>query len=420
MLPNAAELPLKGAGKSRSLRALLGALVVLAVSFGGTRAAAQGPPSERQQPDAPQRAAGVDPELAARWHALPPEGRAELRRRFEELRALPTAERDALVRRASEMERLERDVLDELSGEQQARLDSMPAEARRRVVRELALDRARERAERLREVVPAERLAALERGDRAERERARGELRRQHERELPRHLRRVAEELALPPHEVERLAGLPPEVQRVALRELTRRRMEHWVERNGLPEGLDAEAWQRLRAAPPEVFARRYGQLRERFEGQARPFDTEPDGERRPGSGPPWARGGRAGRGGPGGAAHGPTQPPAGVDADAHAWLGRLRAASRPTTEERLELAELAPEQRARELGERMRARVLTVLRELGLDPAELARLEALPPGRWRNAVREAAHAHLGVPLPPERTPPPTDLGPPHRPRRGR
>jgi hypothetical protein len=136
-----------------------------------------------------------------------------------------------------------------------------------RVVRELALDRA----ERLREVVPAERLAALERRDRAEREHARGELRRQHDRELPRHLRRFAEELALPPHEVERLAGLPPEVQRVELRELTRRHMEHWVERNGLPEGLDADAWQRLRAAPPEVFARRYGQLRERFAGHAPP-----------------------------------------------------------------------------------------------------------------------------------------------------
>src|SRR5688500_8888542 len=122
-------------------RALTGVLLVLAVLFGGARADAH-VPAGRLQGDPPQRHAGVDPPLAARWRALPPEGRAELRRRFDELRALPPAEREALVQRARELERLERDVLDELSGEQRERLDAMPAEARRRVLRELALDRA--------------------------------------------------------------------------------------------------------------------------------------------------------------------------------------------------------------------------------------------------------------------------------------
>jgi len=372
----------------------------------------------RPEGDPRQRHAGVDPALAARWRALSPEARAELERRFDELRALPPAEREALVRRARELERLERDVLVELSGSQQERLDALTVEARRRVLRDLALDRARERAEHLRAVVPAEHLAALERGDHAQRERARGALRRQHEQELPQRVRRVAEELALPPHEVERLVGQPPELQRVALYELTRQRMARWIERNGLPAGIDTETWQRLRQAPPEVFARHYARLRERFEGLAHSPGAGGDGERRSGGGSPWARGGRPSSGaadertrvegrsperrGSVGAPTGPDRAPAGVDPDVRVWLMRLRAAGHPTTEERLELAELPPQQRGRVLGERVRARVLGVLRESGVDAAKLQRIAALPPVRFRKAAFEALHAQLGVPLPPE------------------
>jgi hypothetical protein len=171
-------------------------------------------------------------------------------------------------------------------------------------------------------------------------------------------------------------------VQLAALVARAGRRLDGWIERRGLPDGMDHETWQRLRTAPPEVFARRYGRVREHFERQ-----------RRAGSGPDQRHDARR----------------ADPDAAAQVWLDRLRAACQPTTEERLELAELPPEQRLRALVERTRGRALDVLRELGVDPVVLQRLEESPPGRWRSAAKEALLEQLGPPLSPEPRQPPRE-----------
>ena len=379
---------------------------------------------------APGSEAGAPPdhELAQRWRALSPERRAELARRYEQLRAMPDGEREALVARARELQRIEADVLDELSSEQRARFDAMPAETRRGVVHELVLQRARERAERLREALPTERLEALQRGDRRERERALGDLRREHERELPRRIRAVGTDLGLPEAELGRLVGLPHELQRRELAELVRRRFAAWVAENGPPPGVDPAEVERLLAAPPDVFARRYGRVRERVaelgllpelgadsDGRGGrpdgprfgpPREGRPDGGRPEGGRPDGGRrdGGQRGRddGGRGGdPAHAAPPPWArsalggrprgdhGLDSTGAAWLQRLRAASAPTVAERLELADLPAERRDQVLGERVRERVLGVLRELGATEAELEPLRTTPLTRLRRATHE-------------------------------
>jgi len=238
---------------------------------------------------------------AARWRAMSPERRAELERRFKELSALPEAEREALATRSRELQRIENDVLDELSVEQRARIAALDVEHRRDLMRELVLDRARERAERLREALPPDQIEGLRRGE--DRERLFGELRRQHERELPGHLARLAAELELPAAERERLAALPPEAQRAEFGELMRLRVRRWYEDEGAPAGLDPRALERLLDAPPDVFARRYGRVREHFGGGPPGHGRPPRGRRGEGGpGGPEGRGGPDGPGGPGGA----------------------------------------------------------------------------------------------------------------------
>lgn len=402
-----------------------------------------------------------EPSAEARWRALSPERRAELVRRFEELQALPPAERELLVQRAREVQRIERDVLDELSSAQRERLERLAPDARRSVLRELVLDRARDRAERLREALPPERFEAWRGADRDERERMFDDLRRQHERDLPTKVRRIGLEAGLGADEIERLAGLPTEELRRELGHLLRRRVTHWVEENGLPEGVGEGDLERWLAAPPGVFARRYGRLRERLHGFRPPppphaggppperrgqrpdFDGPPPNGGR--GGPPEGASERRGPGArgpegrrpegrdpegrepqpgdrPGGRPAGPPGgalgdrplgdrplddgPPGGrpgerpVNATGRAWLRRLSGAGAPTIDDRLELAELAPELRPRRMAERQRARFLVALRELGLGDSELTALEAFPPEQLRRAMHELVLERFAEPDP--------------------
>ncbi len=358
-----------------------------------------------------------------RWRKLPPEQQQELVRRFEALQALAPEEREAFVRRGRELVRVEQDVLDELSREQRQRLERLSPDARRRVLRDLVADRLRDRAERLRELLPEERLEALRQGDPRRRERLMDELRREHERALPQRLEHVARDLGLQQGELERLGALAPEEQRRSLAELVRRRAERQVAEHGLPPGIDAEEWERALAAPPEAFARRYGRWSERLglghpgggphgmgRGPAPRLGDRPGdrpGERRRDGGEPPPFGSRdlgPPHGGPPSGGPPPHGRPFGdrggrgraLDATTHAWLGRLRAAGAPTPAERLELLELPPDERKRVLSARIEARVLGVLRELGVDETELAALGSLPPERFRHATRELVLSKLG------------------------
>jgi hypothetical protein len=252
-------------------------------------------------------------EAAERWRSLSPERRAELLRRLDEARALAPEERARLLAHARELERIERDVLAELTSDQRQRLDQLAPEARRELVRELAADRARERAERLREVIAPADLEALHGDDPERRRRFLDERRAERERRLPHHLRRLGAELDLPPGELARLEALPREVLHAEIGELLRRRAERWAAEHGLPPGVGQAEWQRWLEGPPDRFARRYGRLRDRFGPSFGPLGPGPG----PGPGPDPSAEGDPGRrrderpvGRPQGGPEGPRRPP--------------------------------------------------------------------------------------------------------------
>ena len=372
---------------------------VTPISAGPVAAASQGPARDSAQHPGP---AG-DPAPIERWRGLTPDRRRELRRRFEELRAMPPEERKALMERARTLARIERELVLELTAEQRQRLAGMSSQTRSRVVREMASDRARNRAERLREALPEEQRRRLERADPVERRRFFEELRRSHAGKVPQFLERLSRELELTEEQKSEISHLAPAEKKRRLFELVHQRAQRWVQENGLPDELSAEQWERMQHLPPHRFAHHLMRLRGRLNGTGRgfgqPFGPPPGvlPERRPGGPPPFAGGpppdtrpgSRPGMR-PG---QGPGDPRGRYERpslEVRQRLRRLREASAPTAADRLELADVSPRERVQRLSERRRGRVLDALREMGVTVALLEKLRSLPMREFREASRKA------------------------------
>lgn len=234
------------------LRAIL--LTLVAVLAAAAPAAASAPAQEKD----------AEAELRARWEKLDPERRAALRERYERLRSMTPEEREralALARRMRQESEATLRSLDPADRDAIAALD--PAE-RSRVLRSLVADRARIMATRLRAHLTDEERAQLKDADAAERARILQRVRSRAMDELPRKARRMGEALGLSPQELERFSSADPKERRAGMVALARRRATQFVRKNGLPEGVTQEDWDRVSALPDGAFVRALQRLRAR------------------------------------------------------------------------------------------------------------------------------------------------------------
>jgi hypothetical protein len=213
-------------------------------------------------------------ERRARWRDMSAGERAELRRRFELLRGMSPERRAELERRTRRLEELRRRLQSEAPEALRERVSKLPPNARRGAWRDHLRGEALERGRRLREALPPEALRRLRQASPEERPLLLERMRRGLHERAPGALRRLGERLELAPEEVERLEGLSESERLEALLALRRREIERRFERDGLPSGVSAEEWGRLRALPDREFLRRLRELR----------PVAPDGRR--GAGP--------------------------------------------------------------------------------------------------------------------------------------
>ena len=313
--------------------------------------------SDQQAPAAARR---MTP--AERWAALPPERRAELRERWSKVRELPPEQRARLRRVASRLRELERGLPRELDAATRERLQRLAPQEREAVVRDLVVSRAASEArsalrrlpaevsERLDELPPDERRRALEGALSGRLERLLGAMIDQPQR------------FGFEREVVEPLRSLPLEARKQSLLVLLRERiLSRLDEAPQRPPGLER---QRLERLEPEAFAR----------ALLRTLDQQPEMswllvQNRQGAPLDGERGRRH-------------------------RSRRLHTALEVRPDDLLPEEEGSPRDRRRHALHRQRGRVLRVLEEEGLVPAEeFERLRTAPD---QEVVRFAARFAAG------------------------
>lgn len=309
-------------------RALVQFAIVLALCAPGARAASQ----EEALPPAESRTDAA----TERWRSLSAEEREALRQRYEQYRSLSEDERVELVERARHLKaagaRLERG----LSRAQHARLERMPAEQRREVVRELVEGEARDIAQRIRGLVPESWLAELEKAPPDERARFLVEFKRHQQGRMANiALQALGEKQGLSQAQIDDFKALPPAERDAKVLELR----ERAIANGGLPAGLTPKEWDEWRDLPPELFFRRMTEhlLERRAKARAaaedlRPIDRTPRSEEA---------------------------------------LRRLEDAVRLRPDEVIDLADLPPDARKDRVFQAMRKRAVAIIREKRLLPPD-------------------------------------------------
>ena len=300
-------------------------------------------------------------DLRKRFESLSEEQKQALRQRLERLKKLPEQERQDLRAQASQLEDMSRRVYRNLADRNRERLDSLPADKRQDLLREMALAEARDMGQRILRKLPQEERERLEAAEPQERQRLLLELRHQMDRRIGQTIERMAPELGFSAEQVKGLNDLPSDERRGKFLQVVKRRCTQYVDRKGLPKGMQAERWGKVQQLPPDEFYLALLNLRREFPGLARAMKPKP-GSDSEGSTPR-------------------TSPE----------LQRLRRAMEahldPT--ERLELAEKGRVERERELKSRGRKRAMAALDKGGYVTGEdLKRLEILPDEAFFTFVR--------------------------------
>jgi hypothetical protein len=236
-----------------------------------------------------------------------------------------------------------------LPEERRAELERLPFEERREVLRQHLSDRLELRSEELREKLPAPFLRELEGAPPHERPRLLDAFRARLRDDAlgGRGLERAAEELGLPPHELDRLRELRPAERLDELMRLRKETLMARLQQGGAGQGLSPEEWSSLSPLPPRRFLEEL-LLRDLSGSPIRGLDAERPLHR------------------------------------------RVDDALRPRLEDLVESRGLIPSARRVFLAERSRARLL----ELGvgeglLTPGERAALEVLNPFELRRLLIE-------------------------------
>jgi hypothetical protein len=203
----------------------------------------------------------------------------------------------------------------------------------------------------------------------------------------------LGRDLDLPPAEVERLRGLPPDARAREIAELHRRDLVRRVEQHGLPPSVSPDEWARWKELQTPEFLELW---KARVKGGPRPPEDAP-----PPSGRPQRDGAR----------------PPKLDPER---LRKLGDSMRPDPRGFAELSKLAPEARREAVDGRIRERVLKHLEALPelFGAVELARLRALRFQELLDAVR--ARVREVAPPPPRGEAHPPGQPPPGAPHPGR
>ncbi len=276
------------------------------------------------------------PDTAAeRWRALSPEERERLRDRYERYRALTDEERVELVERARHLKAAGVRVQRELSKAQYDRLERLPAEQRREVVRDLVEGEARDIAQRIRGKLPEQWLAELEKATPEERARFLVEFKqRQQGRMTKIALQALGEKQSLPQAEIDEYKALPEPAREAKVLELRERANA----RGGLPSGLTPKEWDEWKDLPPEDFFRRMTEHLLKLRAARAPTDDLRPIDRTPRS---------------------------------EEALRRLEDAIRLRPDEVMDLAELPPNARKDRIFQATRKRALAIIREKRLMSSE-------------------------------------------------
>lgn len=315
----------------RSCRIVIAIAVVLALCT---------PQAPSQSPSDPAPDAAVE-----RWRALSPEERERLLDRYERYRALSAEERVELVERARHLRAASVRVQRELSKAQHDRLERLPAEQRREVVRDLVEGEARDIAQRIRGKLPEQWLAELEKATPEERARFLVEFKqRQQGRMTKIALQALGEKQGLPQAEIDEYKALSQPERESKVLELRERANA----RGGLPSGLTPNEWDEWKDLPPEDFFRRMTEHLLKLRAARAPADDLRPIDRTPRS---------------------------------EETLRRLEDAIRLRPDEVMDLAELAPDARKDRIFQATRKRALAIIREKRLmSPERIQELVNAPP----------------------------------------
>lgn len=343
---------------SRRIFAVLGATLALCAS------------SVLGQSPVPAPAQPALDAASERWHALSPEERERLRERYERYRALSAEERAELAARAHHLKETGARLQRELPPVQHERLDRLPPERRREVVRELVEGEARDIAQRIRSKLPDEWVAELERAAPEERLRFLVEFKRQQKGRMAHiALQQLGQRLDLSQAEIELYKALPQPEREAKVLELRKRAAGTNVEEFGLPHGITPEQWDAWQDLPPEAFFQRMTDYLRRRRAERSEAERSADGLR-----------------------------PVDRTPRSEEALRRLAEAVRLRPDEVIDLADLEPEQRQARIFEATRDRALKIIREKRLLPPdriqELA--NAPPPAFFAHVRRILAPLHLG------------------------
>jgi len=222
-------------------------------------------PSAASAPNS-DRASAASPTLEAarqRWERLSPEERVRARDRYEKYLALSEAERAELALRAQRLKEDSARLQRELSPEVRDRLSTLEPAKRHELIGELLESEAREKGQRIRELLPESVVKRLESARPEDRARFLAEFKSQQRKRVMRYaIDQLGRRLQLSPQEVERLKSLPDDERAQAVLELRKQLTEREAEEFGLPPGLTRREWDSWESLPPEEFFERMQRYR--------------------------------------------------------------------------------------------------------------------------------------------------------------
>jgi hypothetical protein len=202
--------------------------------------------------------AATTPTLEAarqRWERLTPEEKVRARERYEKYLSLSESERAELAERAQRLKESSARVQRELSPEQREKLSTLEPEKRHELIGELVEGEAKEKGQRIREMLPDNVLKRLEAARPEDRARYLNDFKIKQRRRVARYaIDQFGKRLALPAEEVERLKNLPEDDRAQAVLELRKQLNEQEAAAFGLPPGISQREWDAWEKLSPEEF----------------------------------------------------------------------------------------------------------------------------------------------------------------------
>ncbi len=201
----------------------------------------------------------------ARWNALTPQQKAQLKRRFEHLQKLDSHERTQLQKRGQRYRQMEKRALSRLSKQERERFNRLSEEQRQSVLADLVDDERKDKGrqiesklprsmrEWMKNASPKERQAKLE----AFKAETRGRI-------SARAVEDFAKALGYGEPEIRRLERLPMGERMATVMRLRKKLTAKQLAEYGLPRGITQEHWDELEALPPEEYVREVWRLQNR------------------------------------------------------------------------------------------------------------------------------------------------------------